>query len=73
MVFIIRLEEACAKGDPTIAAWVAEDETLRRLISAPESSSNDRVSKLFQKTCKEIYRLRKSRQGGRKPDLVTFK
>ncbi|XP_047515702.1 protein kibra isoform X1 [Pieris napi] len=68
-----RLEEACAKGDPTIAAWVAEDETLRRLISAPESSSNDRVSKLFQRTCKEIYRLRKSRQGGRKPDLVTFK
>ncbi|CAK1542525.1 unnamed protein product [Leptosia nina] len=69
-----RLEEACAKGDPTVASWVAEDETLRRLISAPDSTSNDRVSKLFQRTCKEIYRLRKSRQGGgRKPDLVTFK
>ncbi|XP_050682758.1 protein kibra isoform X2 [Leptidea sinapis] len=66
-----RLEEACARGDPTVAAWVAEDETLRRLV-APETG-NQRVSKLFQKTCREVYRLRKSRQGGRKPDLVTFK
>ncbi|VVC98722.1 unnamed protein product [Leptidea sinapis] len=67
----LRLEEACARGDPTVAAWVAEDETLRRLV-APETG-NQRVSKLFQKTCREVYRLRKSRQGGRKPDLVTFK
>ncbi|XP_023950176.2 protein kibra isoform X1 [Bicyclus anynana] len=67
-----RLEEACARGDPAVAAWVAEDETLRRLISAP-AESGDRVSRLFHRTCREIYRLRKSRQGGRKPDLVTFK
>ncbi|XP_046970651.1 protein kibra isoform X3 [Vanessa cardui] len=67
-----RLEEACAHGDPAVAAWVAEDETLRRLISAPVESG-DRVSRLFHRTCREIYRLRKSRQGGRKPDLVTFK
>ncbi|XP_050355426.1 protein kibra isoform X2 [Nymphalis io] len=68
----LRLEEACAHGDPAVAAWVAEDETLRRLISAPVESG-DRVSRLFHRTCREIYRLRKSRQGGRKPDLVTFK
>ncbi|XP_045453380.1 protein kibra [Melitaea cinxia] len=67
-----RLEEACARGDPAVAAWVAEDETLRRLIST-SAESKDRVSRLFHRTCREIYRLRKSRQGGRKPDLVTFK
>ncbi|KAJ8728714.1 hypothetical protein PYW07_006410 [Mythimna separata] len=67
-----RLEEAWSRGDPAVAAWVAEDETLRRLV-APGAAPADRASRLLSRTCREIYRLRKSRQGGRKPDLVTFK
>ncbi|CAG9571911.1 unnamed protein product [Danaus chrysippus] len=66
-----RLEEACARNDPAVATWVTEDETLQKLLSAP--ADKDRVSRLFTRTCKEVFRLRKSRQGGRKPDLVTFK
>ncbi|XP_049697244.2 protein kibra isoform X2 [Helicoverpa armigera] len=67
-----RLEEACTRNDPAVAAWVAEDETLRRLIS-PGTAGGERAARLLSRTCREIYRLRKSRQGGRKPDLVTFK
>ncbi|XP_063384782.1 protein kibra isoform X1 [Cydia fagiglandana] len=66
-----RLEEACARGDPAIASWVTEDDTLRRLVAPAEP--NERAAKLLHRTCREIYRLRKSRQGGRRPDLVTFK
>ncbi|XP_063537924.1 protein kibra isoform X1 [Cydia strobilella] len=66
-----RLEEACARGDPAIASWVAEDDTLRRLVAPAEPG--ERAAKLLHRTCREIYRLRKSRQGGRRPDLVTFK
>ncbi|XP_072945561.1 protein kibra isoform X2 [Epargyreus clarus] len=67
-----RLEEACSRGDPAVAAWVAEDETLRRLVAAP-AAGGERAARLLHRTCREIYRLRRSRQGGRKPDLVTFK
>ncbi|XP_063832179.1 protein kibra [Ostrinia nubilalis] len=67
-----RLEEACARSDPSVAAWAAEDETLRRLLSGPPEPG-DRAARLLHRTCREIYRLRRSRQGGRKPDLVTFK
>ncbi|KAL0829965.1 hypothetical protein ABMA28_003430 [Loxostege sticticalis] len=67
-----RLEEACARGDPSVAAWVAEDESLRRLLSNPVDPK-DRATRLLHRTCREVYRLRRSRQGGRKPDLVTFK
>ncbi|XP_026318032.1 protein kibra isoform X2 [Hyposmocoma kahamanoa] len=68
-----RLEEACTRGDPAVAAWVAEDDALRRLIQPPHDAGGDRAARLLSRTCREIYRLRKSRQGGRKPDLVTFK
>lgn len=76
-----RLEEACERADPAVAAWVAEDNTLSRLVASSSTSttlgaegvSSERANKLLQKTCREIYRLRRSRQGGRKPDLVTFK
>ncbi|CAH0591648.1 unnamed protein product [Chrysodeixis includens] len=67
-----RLEEAYTRGDPAVAAWVAEDETLRRLVTGG-AQPGDRAARLLSRTCREIYRLRKSRQGGRKPDLVTFK
>ncbi|GBP17754.1 Protein kibra [Eumeta japonica] len=69
-----RLEEACERNDPTVAAWVAEDDALRQLVAGNEAGvQNDRTARLLHRTCREIYRLRRSRQGGRKPDLVTFK
>ncbi|KAJ0172583.1 hypothetical protein K1T71_011722 [Dendrolimus kikuchii] len=73
-----RLEEACARGDPAVAAWVAEEESLARLVEGVEGNEGSeagaqRRAKLLARTAREIYRLRRSRQGGRKPDLVTFK
>ncbi|KAI5639858.1 protein kibra [Phthorimaea operculella] len=71
-----RLEEACTRGDPAIATWVAEDDTLRRLVTplpTPQCCTSERANKLLNRTCREIYKLRKSRQGSSKPDLVTFK
>lgn len=73
-----RLEEACARGDPAVAAWVAEEESLARLVEGVEEGGErgeaaHRRAKLLARTAREIYRLRRSRQGGRKPDLVTFK
>lgn len=68
-----KLEEARSSGDPAVAAWVAEDDTFRRLITGPNEAGSDRTSRLLHKTYREIIRLRRSRQGSRKPDIVTFK
>ncbi|XP_041968975.1 protein kibra isoform X2 [Aricia agestis] len=67
-----RLEEAWARGDRAVAAWAAGDDTLRALVTAP-GERGERAQRLFARTCRDVYRLRKSRQGSRKPDLVTFK
>ncbi|XP_075981885.1 WW and C2 domain containing protein kibra isoform X2 [Anticarsia gemmatalis] len=66
-----RLEEACSRGDPGVAAWVAEDATLRRLVGG--AGVGERAARLLARTARNIYRLRRSRQPARKPDLVTFK
>lgn len=71
--FASRLEEAYSRGDPVVAAWVAEDENLQRLVANPAEVAGDRSSRLLNRIYRDVYRLRRSRQGGRKPDLVTFK
>ncbi|XP_060806229.1 protein kibra isoform X2 [Amyelois transitella] len=68
-----KLEEAYSRGDPVVAAWVAEDENLQRLVADPPDGASDRASRLLHRIYRDVYKLRRSRQGGRKPDLVTFK
>lgn len=69
-----RLEEACARGDPSVAAQVADDEALSRLVSSGAADAGStRAARLLQRAARDIYRLRRSRQGGRKPDLITFR
>ncbi|KAL1114917.1 hypothetical protein AAG570_007741 [Ranatra chinensis] len=70
-----RLEAAKEKGDTEVAAWVLEDVQFQNLLAQADSKSPDdkKVEKLLKKTSKEIYKLRKSKAGKGKPDLISFK
>lgn len=70
-----RLEVAREKGDSEIAAWVLEDAQFQNLIAQADGKSADdkKVEKLLKKTSREIYKLRKSKAGKGKPDLISFK
>ncbi|KAG8235590.1 hypothetical protein J437_LFUL016189 [Ladona fulva] len=75
-----RLEDARAKGgDPDLAAWVLEDQLFHNLMLQAESKKKgknhdeQRVEKMLKKTSKEMYKLRKSKAGKGKPDVITFK
>ncbi|KAK7874477.1 hypothetical protein R5R35_001564 [Gryllus longicercus] len=74
-----RLETARAQGDTEVAAWVLEDEHFQHLVAQVESSKNSKsaderkVEKMLKKTSKEIYKLRKSKAGKGKPDIISFK
>ena len=39
----------------------------------PRSHDEKRVEKMMKKTSKELYKLRKSRAGQGKPDIISFK
>ncbi|XP_048481190.1 protein kibra [Plutella xylostella] len=67
-----RLEEACDRGDPQIAAWVVTDATLQRLVGEGSGEPETRAARLLQRTCREIYRLRRRRRGPPRPDTTTF-
>ncbi|XP_047003394.1 protein kibra isoform X1 [Schistocerca americana] len=74
-----RLETARAEGDPEMAAWVIEDTAFQNLIAQAESSKNGKsaeerkIEKMLKKTSREIYKLRKSKAGKGKPDIISFK
>ncbi|CAH1392775.1 unnamed protein product [Nezara viridula] len=70
-----RLEAAKEKGDVEMAAWVMEDSQFQNLVAQVDEKSPDdkKVEKLLKKTFKEIYKLRKSKAGKGKPDLISFK
>ncbi|KAG8272243.1 hypothetical protein J6590_044902 [Homalodisca vitripennis] len=70
-----RLETAKEKGDTEIAAWVLEDTQFQNLVAQADGKSADdkKVEKLLKKTSREIYKLRKSKAGKGKPDLISFK
>ncbi|PSN40195.1 hypothetical protein C0J52_12889 [Blattella germanica] len=74
-----RLETARAQGDQELAAWVLEDQQFQNLVAQVESGKNGknpddrRVEKMLKKTSKEIYKLRKSKAGKGKPDVISFK
>lgn len=58
---------------------VLEDQQFQSLIAQAESSlqpksqDDKRVEKMLRKTAKEIYKLRKSKAGKGKPDIISFK
>ncbi|KAK7604923.1 hypothetical protein V9T40_006109 [Parthenolecanium corni] len=70
-----RLETAKEKGDAEIAAWVLEDAQFQNLVSQADSKSEEekKIDKLLKKTSREIYKLRKSKAGSGKPDVISFK
>lgn len=74
-----QLEEARSRGDSELAAWLLEDKQFQNLIAQAEMGKNSKnvddrkVEKLLQKTSKEIYKLRKSKAGVGRPDVISFK
>ncbi|XP_071572617.1 protein kibra [Temnothorax nylanderi] len=74
-----RLEQAREKGDTDLATWLLEDQKFQNLIAQAESGKNGKsledkkVEKMLKKTSKEIYKLRKTKAGKGKPDIISFK
>lgn len=75
----LRLEQARENGDTEITNWLLEDNKFQSLIAQAESEKNGksaedkRVEKMLKKTSKEIYKLRKTKAGKGKPDIISFK
>lgn len=74
-----RLEQAREKGDTDFTTWLLEDHKFQNLMAQAESGKNGksaedkRVEKMLKKTSKEIYKLRKTKAGKGKPDIISFK
>ncbi|XP_033224229.1 protein kibra [Belonocnema kinseyi] len=74
-----RLEQAREKGDTDLATWLLEDHKFQVLMAQAESGKNGKsaedkkVEKMLKKTSKEIYKLRKTKAGKGKPDIISFK
>ncbi|KAG7206063.1 hypothetical protein KM043_003460 [Ampulex compressa] len=74
-----RLEQAREKGDTDLATWLLEDHKFQNLMAQAESGKNGKsaedkkVEKMLKKTSKEIYKLRKTKAGKGKPDIISFK
>ncbi|CAH0393951.1 unnamed protein product [Bemisia tabaci] len=70
-----KLETAKERNDLEIAAWVLEDTQFQNLVAqaAGKTADDSKVDKLLKKTSREIYKLRKSKAGKGKPDLISFK
>lgn len=72
-----RLEVARASGDQNVAQWCMQDRRFQALCAKVESADTAaeerKVEKLLKKTSKEIYKLRKSKAGKGKPDIISFK
>lgn len=74
-----RLEKAKEQGDTELAVWLLEDQQFQNLMAQAESNrtaktaEEKKVEKMLKKVSKEIYKLRKSKAGKGKPDLISFK
>ena len=70
-----RLEQARDANDIQIANWALENDEFKTLINECNINSEEdkRVQKLFRKTSKEIYKLRKAKVDKTKPDMISFK
>lgn len=74
-----RLETAKEQGDTELVTYVLEDQQFQNLMAQVESmrlsktAEEKRVEKMLRKVSKEIYKLRKTKAGNGKPDLISFK
>lgn len=74
-----RLEKAKEQGDTELAVWLLEDQQFQNLMAQAESCrtaktvEEKKVEKMLKKVSKEIYKLRKSKAGKGKPDMISFK
>lgn len=74
-----RMEQAYEKRDVETVSWLMEDQKFQTLMAQAENSRNGKsledkkVEKMLKKTSKEIYKLRKTKAGKGKPDIISFK
>lgn len=74
-----RLEVAKEQGDTELATYLLEDQQFQNLMAqaegfrTPKTPEEKKVEKMLRKVSKEIYKLRKSKAGNGKPDLISFK
>ena len=74
-----KLEAAKEQGDAELAAWVLEDQQFQNLIAQAENEKllktpeEKKIEKMLRKVSREIYKLRKTKAGNGKPDLISFK
>lgn len=74
-----RLERAKENGDTELASYLLEDQHFQELITRVENSKTTKtdqekkVEKMLRRVSKEIYKLRKTKAGNGKPDLISFK
>ncbi|KAL9695514.1 hypothetical protein quinque_014799 [Culex quinquefasciatus] len=71
-----RLELARDNNNVKVAAWALENEDFLKLIKGAGSATTTEekhMAKLLHKTSKEIYKLRKTKAGKGKLDLISFK
>ncbi|KAK9886964.1 hypothetical protein WA026_019222 [Henosepilachna vigintioctopunctata] len=74
-----RLERAKENGDAELASYLLEDQQFQTMISQAENckvtrtDEEKKVDKMLKKVSKEIYKLRKTKVGNGRPDLISFK
>ncbi|CAG9762587.1 unnamed protein product [Ceutorhynchus assimilis] len=72
-----RLEVAKEQGDNELASYILENQQFQTLIAQAEKTmktqDEKKVEKMLRKVSREIYKLRKSKAGNGKPDIISFK
>ncbi|XP_030758332.1 protein kibra isoform X1 [Sitophilus oryzae] len=72
-----RLELAKEQGDSELAAYLLENQQFQNLMAQAEKTTRTpeekKVEKMLRKVSKEIYKLRKTKAGNGKPDVISFK
>lgn len=73
-----RLEVAKEQSDMELVSYLLEDQQFQNLMVEAESwrlnktPEEKKVEKMLKKVSKEIYKLRKSKAGNGKPDVISF-
>ncbi|XP_076273959.1 WW and C2 domain containing protein kibra isoform X1 [Rhynchophorus ferrugineus] len=72
-----RLEVAKEQGDSELATYLLENQQFQNLMAQAEKTTKTpeekKVEKMLRKVSKEIYKLRKTKAGNGKPDVISFK
>ncbi|XP_048526075.1 protein kibra isoform X1 [Dendroctonus ponderosae] len=72
-----RLEVAKEQGNTEFTAFMLENQQFQSLVAEAErptkTQEEKRVEKMLRKVSREIYKLRKTKAGNGKPDIISFK